>query len=75
MRDFYEMYMSELPCDECNGARLKKEILSIKVGGININEMTDLSVKSLQEFLRKLEFNWHLMFLLVNIENLYYNIL
>ena len=55
MRDFYEMYMSELPCDECNGARLKIEILSIKVGGININEMTDLSVKSLQEFLRKLE--------------------
>ena len=55
MRDFYEMYMSELPCDECNGARLKKEILSIKVGGININEMTDLSVKNLQEFLRKLE--------------------
>ena len=55
MRDFYEMYMSELPCDECNGARLKKEILSIKVGGININEITDLSVKSLQEFLRKLE--------------------
>ena len=55
MRDFYEMYMSELPCDECNGARLKKEILLIKVGGININEMTDLSVKSLQEFLRKLE--------------------
>lgn len=55
MRDFYEMYMSELPCDECNGARLKKEILSIKVGGININEMTDLSVKSLQEFLRNLE--------------------
>ena len=55
MIDFYEMYMSELPCDECNGARLKKEILSIKVGGININEMTDLSVKSLQEFLRKLE--------------------
>lgn len=55
MRDFYEMYMSELPCDECNGARLKKEILSIKVGEININEMTDLSVKNLQEFLRKLE--------------------
>lgn len=55
MRDFYEMYMSELSCDECNGARLKKEILSIKVGGININEMTDLSVKQLQEFLRKLE--------------------
>ena len=31
--------------------------------------------KGIIKFLRKLEFNWHLMFLLVNIENLYYNIL
>ena len=55
MRDFYELYMSELPCDECHGTRLKKEILSIKIGGININEMTDLSVKHLKEFLSNLE--------------------
>ena len=55
MRDFYELYMSELPCDECNGARLKKEILCIKIGGKNINEMTDMSIRQLQEFLRKLE--------------------
>ena len=27
MRDFYEMYMSNMHCDECYGARLKKEIL------------------------------------------------
>ena len=31
MRDFYEMYMSEKPCYECHGARLKKESLSVKV--------------------------------------------
>ena len=55
MRDFYELYMSELPCDECNGARLKKEILYIKIGGKNINEMTDMSIRQLQEFLRNLE--------------------
>ena len=55
MRDFYELYMSELPCDECNGARLKKEILCIKIGGKNINEMTDMSIRQLQEFLRNLE--------------------
>ena len=55
MRDFYEMYMSELPCDECNGARLKKEILCIRVGGKNINEMTDMSIRQLQEFLGGLE--------------------
>ena len=55
MREFYEMYMSELPCDECNGARLKKEILSIKIGDKNINEITEMSIRQLQDFLRKLE--------------------
>ena len=30
MRDFYEMYMSNSPCNSCKGARLKPEILSIK---------------------------------------------
>ena len=55
MRDFYEMYMSNMHCDECNGARLKKEILSIRIGEKNINEMTDMSIRQLQKFLQKLE--------------------
>ena len=55
MRDFYELYMSELPCDECHGARLKKEILCIKIGGKNINAVTDMSIRQLQEFLRNVE--------------------
>ena len=55
MRDFYEMYMSNMHCDECNGARLKKEILCIKIGDKNINELTDMSIKQIQEFLRNLE--------------------
>ncbi len=55
MRDFYELYMSELPCDECHGARLKKEILCIKIDGKNINEVTDMSIRQLQEFLRNIE--------------------
>ena len=55
MRDFYEMYMSNMHCDECNGARLKKEILCIKVGEKNINELTDMSIRNIQEFLRNLE--------------------
>ena len=55
MRDFYEMYMSNMHCDECNGARLKKEILCIKIGGKNINELTDMSIRNIQEFLRNLE--------------------
>jgi len=55
MRDFYEMYMSNMHCDECHGARLKKEILCIRVGGKNINEMTDMSIRQIQEFLNNLE--------------------
>ena len=55
MRDFYEMYMSNMHCDECNGARLKKEILCIKIGGKNINELTDMSIRHIQQFLRNLE--------------------
>ena len=55
MRDFYEMYMSNMHCDECNGARLKKEILSIRINGKNINEMTDMSINQIQNFLKNLE--------------------
>ena len=55
MRDFYEMYMSNSECPTCNGARLKKEILSIKVGGININELTEKPIKKIKEFLNNLE--------------------
>ena len=55
MRDFYEMYMSNMHCDECNGARLKKEILSIRINGKNINEMTDMSINQIQDFLKNLE--------------------
>ena len=55
MRDFYEMYMSNLDCPECKGSRLKKEILSIKVGDKNINELTEMSIFRIQEYLRNLK--------------------
>ena len=55
MRDFYEMYMSNLDCPTCKGSRLKKEILSIKIGSKNINELTDMSINKMQEYLRKLK--------------------
>lgn len=55
MRDFYEMYMSNSDCPVCNGARLKKEVLSIKIGDKNINELTEMSINKIQEFLRNIE--------------------
>ena len=55
MRDFYEMYMSNSDCDECNGARLKKEVLSVKVGNKNINELTDMPINKIKEYLSNLQ--------------------
>ena len=57
MRAFYEMYMSDSPCPECHGARLKKESLSVKVGDKNINELTDMSINKIKDYLNSLELN------------------
>ena len=54
MRDFYEMYMSNSPCHTCNGARLKKESLSVKVGSLNIKELTDMPVNEIKEYINSL---------------------
>ncbi len=54
MRDFYEMYMSNAPCYECHGARLKPEILAIKVGDKNINELTDMPINQIKKYLNAL---------------------
>ena len=55
MREFYEIYMSESPCYACNGARLKKEALSVKVGTKNINELTDMPIRRAKEYIEKLK--------------------
>ena len=57
MRAFYEMYMTNLPCTCCNGSRLKKEILSIKVGEKNISELTNMSIRNIKEYLNNLQLN------------------
>ena len=55
MRDFYELYMSNSDCPVCNGARLKKESLSVKVGDKNINELTNMSIVKIKEYINNLE--------------------
>ena len=57
MRTFYEMYMSESSCPECHGAKLKKESLSVKVGDKNINELTDMPINRIKEYLNSIELN------------------
>ncbi|MBR3512117.1 MAG: excinuclease ABC subunit UvrA [Clostridia bacterium] len=57
MRDFYELYMSYAPCNSCHGARLKPSVLSVKVGRKNINELTNMSVVAIKEYLNNLKLN------------------
>ncbi len=54
MRMQIEEYMMELPCTECNGRRLKKEILGVTVGEKNIVDGTDMSIEEAERFFRGL---------------------
>ncbi|MCL2426338.1 MAG: excinuclease ABC subunit UvrA [Oscillospiraceae bacterium] len=55
MRWELENYMAEHPCPECDGLRLKKEVLAVTVGGINIAELTAKSISKTMEFVDELK--------------------
>lgn len=49
-----ERYMTQEPCELCHGKRLKKEALSVTVGGLNIAELCDLPIVKAREFFANL---------------------
>ena len=51
----WEAYRNEAACPECQGTRLKKEVLSIRVGGRSIADITRLSIREALGFLTHLE--------------------
>jgi excinuclease ABC subunit A len=53
IRDWAEKYMSILPCPDCNGTRLKKEALAVKINNLNISEISRMSIKQATEFFTK----------------------
>lgn len=55
MRAEIEDCMSEILCPDCHGHRLKKEILAVTVGGLNIAQYCELSVTKALDFMRNLE--------------------
>ena len=55
MRDFYEYYMTNSHCTECEGARLNKTSLAVRVKDKNINELTEMSITKIKEYLESLE--------------------
>lgn len=55
VRDKLDGYMREVPCPKCHGARLRPEVLAVRVGGLNIAELTALSIDEALDFLTQLE--------------------
>jgi len=53
-RNEMEQYLATLPCPTCKGARLKPEILAVTVDGLNIHEVTTLSIRSALTFFENL---------------------
>lgn len=55
IREWVESYMNTSRCSTCNGGRLKKESLAVKLVNKNIAEVTDLSIKRTKEFFDNIE--------------------
>ena len=55
MRGIYEFYMRDSACTTCHGARLSKEVLSVKVNGLSIYEATCLSIDELAKWIDDLK--------------------
>ncbi|HVP39638.1 MAG TPA: excinuclease ABC subunit UvrA [Candidatus Saccharimonadales bacterium] len=56
VREFVRGYMSEQPCPECRGARLRPETLAVRIHGRNIAEFTRLAVESALAAVRSMAF-------------------
>ncbi|MBS5880071.1 MAG: excinuclease ABC subunit UvrA [Clostridium sp.] len=54
MKQEYEAYMSNIPCPDCRGKRLRPESLDVTVGGKSIAEVSAMTVLDARTFLRSL---------------------
>lgn len=50
-----EKYMVQKPCNTCHGKRLKKEALAVTAGGKNIDELCNLPIDKLSDFIDNLK--------------------
>jgi len=55
IKEKMEEYMRKAPCEACSGKRLKPEVLAVTVGGKNIAEVSDLSIRDCSEFIEGLK--------------------
>ena len=54
--DILSRFSYEVQCPACHGTRLRKEALSVRVNGLNIEEFCNLSIERALEWIKGLEF-------------------
>ncbi|HPT89467.1 MAG TPA: excinuclease ABC subunit UvrA [Bacilli bacterium] len=54
-REYYGSYMVDIVCPKCNGKRLSREALSVRVGNLNIDELCSLTVVEIIDYLNNLQ--------------------
>jgi len=54
-RSKIEKMVASTPCNSCNGKRLKKESLSVKIGGVSIADFCGMTIEENISWLKKLE--------------------
>ncbi|WP_461256634.1 excinuclease ABC subunit UvrA [Treponema sp. R80B11-R83G3] len=57
IKEWLEKFMSQKPCEDCGGKRLKPEVLAVTVSGKNIWELSKLSVTDSLHFFKTVKFN------------------
>ncbi|MCI9475295.1 MAG: excinuclease ABC subunit UvrA [Emergencia sp.] len=55
MKERMAKYMTVRDCPDCKGKRLKPEVLAVTVGGKNLAELSDLSIREAYEFIDQLQ--------------------
>lgn len=54
-KEWYASFMSEHTCPTCKGRRLNDQVLSVRVGGLNIAEFTEQSIEDALHFIQNIK--------------------
>ncbi|CDI05871.1 excinuclease ABC subunit UvrA [Candidatus Nitrosotenuis uzonensis] len=54
-RDWLKQFMRDIPCNECNGRKLKPEALAVKINGVGIFDVCDMSIDECYDFFKTIK--------------------
>jgi len=55
IRSWIEAFMSQSPCPDCGGSRLRKEARSVRISEVGIHDITSMSIEEAVEFFNRLD--------------------